>query len=124
MSQDQSSGLIVRIDRDTATAPFEQLEQQITAAIDTGALRPGDKLPTVRRLADDLDLAANTVARAYRDLEARGLLDTRGRSGTFVSGDQVNREAGRAAHDFATRIRALGVDPALAVELVRRALST
>lgn len=112
----------LRIDRDDPAAPFEQLERQLTARIEDGSLGPGDRLPPVRRLAEDLGLAAATVARAYRDLEARGLLDTRGRSGTFVAGDQVAREAGRAAAEYVARVRALGVDPATALDLVRRGL--
>ncbi|MBL8932660.1 MAG: GntR family transcriptional regulator [Kineosporiaceae bacterium] len=117
------TGLAVRIDREAGTPPFEQLELQLAALIEQGTLRAGDKLPTVRRLADDLGLAANTVARAYRDLEARGLVDTRGRSGTFVAGDDVDSAARQAAHDFVTRIRTLGVDPDVALELVRRGLA-
>ena len=88
----------------------------------TGWLLPGDKLPTVRGLAADLGLAPNTVARAYRELEALGVFATRGRSGTFVSGDKVERAAREAAAEYAARVRALGVDRAEALALVRRGL--
>ena len=110
------------IDHTAAEAPFEQVKRQITDQVESGVLRPGDKLPTVRQLATDLGLAPNTVARSYRELEALGVVDTRGRSGTFVSGDQVARAAREAAAAYVDRVRALGVDPAEAVALVRRGL--
>jgi DNA-binding transcriptional regulator YhcF (GntR family) len=113
---------MIRID---ATAPqpvFEQLRQQISAQVESGELRPGDKLPTVRALAAELGLAPNTVARAFRDLEAAGVVDTRGRAGTFVSGDHRGRAAGQAAADYVGKVRALGLSDAEAIELVTRAL--
>ncbi|MBK6871053.1 MAG: GntR family transcriptional regulator [Kineosporiaceae bacterium] len=114
------SDLVIHLDPDAAQPPFEQLKARIAAMVDNGTLRAGDQLPTVRRLAADLGLAPNTVARAYRELEQSGLLDTRGRSGTFVSGDQVHQEARRAAVDFVVRLRALGIGQTEALDLVRR----
>lgn len=102
--------------------PFEQLKGGIRERVDSGALRAGDRLPTVRALATHLGLAPNTVARAYRELEAVGLLDTRGRSGTFVAGDLRERSAREAAAECADRMRALGVAPDRAVELLRASL--
>ncbi len=63
---------------------YRQLTRQIKHAITTGALKPGDKLPTVRQLAVDLVINPNTVARAYRELEQMGLLEGGPRRGTFV----------------------------------------
>ncbi len=63
------------------------------------------------------------MARAYRELEALGVIETRGRAGSVVSGDGVAQAAREAAHDYATRVRALGVGEADALELVRRAFS-
>jgi DNA-binding transcriptional regulator YhcF (GntR family) len=113
----------VRIDATRPEPPYEQLKARITEQVDSGALAPGVRLPTVRALAGELGLAPNTVARAYRELEALGVLATRGRSGTFVSGDRVSRAAREAAAAYADRVRALGVAPAEAVALVERALS-
>ncbi|MDD9207841.1 GntR family transcriptional regulator [Georgenia sp. 10Sc9-8] len=113
---------MLHIDPDSSTPPFEQLRQQITAQIHNGELRPGDRLPTVRRLAGDLGIAPNTVARAYRELERSGLLDGRGRAGTFVAGDDAEHTAKAAALSYAQQARALGLDPAEALQLVRRAL--
>src|SRR5689334_16447182 len=71
--------------------PYEQIRARIAAGVAAEELKPGDRLPTVRRLADDLGVATNTVARAYRELEQSGVIETRGRSGSFVTGDQVER---------------------------------
>ena len=65
--------------------PFDQLRSQIARRAASGDLAPGAKLPTVRGLATELGLAANTVARAYRELEADGVVVTEGRRGTFVA---------------------------------------
>ena len=88
-----------------------------------GELTPGTKLPTVRGLADELELAPNTVARAYRELEASGMIETRGRAGSVVSGDGVEQAAREAAHAFVERAKALGIRESEAVQLVRRAFS-
>ncbi|SDK48518.1 DNA-binding transcriptional regulator YhcF, GntR family [Arthrobacter sp. ov407] len=66
--------------------PFEQIRAQITSLITVGTLAPGTRLPTVRSLASDLGLAAGTVARAYKELELAGLIETRRRNGTVVAG--------------------------------------
>ncbi|MCD2499208.1 MULTISPECIES: GntR family transcriptional regulator [Microbacterium] len=115
---------MITIDPAAGTPPFEQLRVQIIDAIATGELPAGDKLPTVRRLAADLEIAPGTVARAYRELEAAGLIETRGRNGTFVraQGDVRMQRAQDAAAGFASQIRALRLDPAEALELVKRAL--
>lgn len=112
----------IKVDPSLPDPPFEQVRSQIAGQIESGALRAGDKLPTVRRLAEDLALAANTVARAYRELEHAGLLDTRGRSGTFVSGEGVDRDAQAAAASYVKTVRALGLTADQALQLVQRAL--
>ena len=111
----------VTVDTHSATAPYEQVREQIREQVASGQLSPGTKLPPVRRLAEDLGLAANTVARAYRELEGLGVIETRGRAGSVVSGDGVERAAREAAHTFVERARALGLDEAEAVQLVHRA---
>ncbi|MEO7588969.1 MAG: GntR family transcriptional regulator [Arachnia sp.] len=110
------------IDPGSSTPPFEQLRQQITAQVAGGDLSPGDRLPTVRRLADDLGIAPNTVARAYRELELEGLLSGRGRAGTFVADDNENQSAKAAARVYADTMRSLGIDAAEALSLAQRAL--
>ena len=114
---------MIRIDSTLAEPPYDQVKRQVAALVASGELAPGDKLPTVRRLAADLSLAPNTVARAYRELETAGVLDTRGRAGTFVTGDQTSRAARQAAAEYAQRVRALGLDAEEALALVRHSLA-
>jgi GntR family transcriptional regulator len=78
--------VILEVDPDAALPPYEQLRQQVTALVLGGALAPGDRLPAIRQLAKDLGLAGGTVARAYRELEADGVVSTHGRHGTVVAG--------------------------------------
>lgn len=76
---------IVRIDVDSPVPPFEQLRVQLSALIRAGELAAGSNLPTVRQLAADLELAKNTVVRAYRSLEQEGLVSADRRHGTTVN---------------------------------------
>ena len=94
------------------------------AGIADGSLPAGTRLPTVRALAEQLGLAINTVARSYRELEAAGAIETRGRSGSFValSTDAAAHAAQEAAAVYAARVRALGVSPDAALNYVRAAL--
>jgi GntR family transcriptional regulator len=75
------------IDHRHPTPLYAQLERGIRAAIATGRLAPGTQLPTVRELAVDLSVNANTVARVYVDLERAGVLQTRRGVGTFVAAE-------------------------------------
>ena len=113
---------MIRIDSGSAEPPFDQVKRQLTEQMAAGELAAGTRLPTVRALADELGLAPNTVAKAYRDLEAAGLIDTRGRAGTFVSGDGAAASARRAAAEYVRRTRELGLSPAEALALVERSL--
>ncbi len=70
---------------DSGEPIYRQIIRQVTHAITTGALRPGDRLPTIRELAADQVVNPNTVARAYRELEAAGLVESGPRRGTFVT---------------------------------------
>jgi DNA-binding transcriptional regulator YhcF (GntR family) len=116
--------MTIQIDPSADIPPFEQLRRRLLAQIASGDLAPGTRLPTVRRLAEDLGLAANTVARAYRELEADEAIETRGRAGSFVaeSGDPTERQSRAAARGFVERIRSLGVADDAALELVKAAL--
>lgn len=69
----------------SATPPYEQIRSQISSLIATGMLTAGSRLPTVRSLAADLGIAAGTVGRAYKELEAAGLIESRRRNGTVVA---------------------------------------
>ncbi|MDF0373187.1 MULTISPECIES: GntR family transcriptional regulator [Streptomyces] len=106
--------LKIAVDPDSATAPYEQLRAQLSEQARSGDLPVGYRLPTVRGLAGELGLAANTVAKAYRALEADGVIETRGRNGTFVAaaGDAAARNAATAAQDYAEHARRLGLSEA------------
>ena len=97
------------LDPSSGVPPFEQVREGIRAQVDAGELAPGFRLPPVRALADSLGLAANTVARAYKDLEAQGVVETRGRAGTFVSGRGVSSSVRSAASAYVASVRALGL---------------
>lgn len=115
------------VDPSSAQPPFEQLRTQIATRAASGALPAGTKLPTVRQLAADLGLAVNTVARAYRELEADGVIVTEGRRGSFVrsaalSGSASGGEEVRAAAaSYATVARRTGLTLEEAARLLERA---
>ena len=117
---------MISIDDASSVPPFEQVRAQLAAQIIDHVLVVGTRLPTVRQLADDLGLAVNTVARAYRELEAAGLVETRGRGGTVVTavGDQARARLQQTAQAYADLAHDLGVDADEALDLVRAALST
>lgn len=79
------TGPAIRIDTTSPVPPFEQIRAQLASLIRSGSLAEGDRLPPVRQLATDLGLAAGTVARAYRELEAAALIKTRRGAGTRVA---------------------------------------
>lgn len=79
------NGPILAVDQEIDIAPYQQIEEQLRALIQRGDLAPGTALPTVRQLASDLNVAPNTVARAYTDLQEEGWLVSDGRRGTHVA---------------------------------------
>ena len=101
---------LITIDTRDATPIYAQLERSLRAAIASGRLRPGDQLPTVRQLAVELQVNANTVARVYSDLERAGVLETRRGVGSFVSATPAQahppREHDRRLRTFVTRVLA------------------
>ncbi|WP_446218243.1 GntR family transcriptional regulator [Micromonospora sp. IBHARD004] len=114
----------IRIDQTSAVPPYEQVRGQLARMIGDGRLPVGTRLPAVRQLATDLGLAVNTVARAYRELETAGLVETRGRHGTVVAPgrDDATDRLQRAAAGYAAEAVRLGVPPDRALALVRAAL--
>ncbi len=101
---------LVSIDTRDATPIYAQLERGIRAAIATGRLAPGDQLPTVRQLAVELRVNANTVARVYAELERTGILETKRGVGSFVAATPARavtaREHDRRLRAFVTRLLA------------------
>ena len=101
---------LVSVDLRDRTPIYAQLERGLRAAIATGRLRAGDQLPTVRQLAVDLRVNANTVARVYAELERAGVLETRRGVGSFIAATTERarspREHERRLKAFATRVLA------------------
>jgi GntR family transcriptional regulator len=101
---------IVSIDPRDATPIYAQLERGLRAAMATSRLRPGDQLPTVRQLAVELQINANTVARVYAELERAGVIETRRGVGSLVSATPTEahppRERDRRVRAFVTRVLA------------------
>lgn len=116
--------MLLSIDPHAATPPYEQIRIQIAALVRSSELPAGSRLPTVRRLAGDLGLAPNTVARSYRELESDGIIETRGRNGSFISlqGNANERLAQAAAATYADRIRQLGIHPHDGIRYIQAAL--
>src|SRR5712672_67056 len=100
----------ISIDASDRTPIYAQLERGIRVAIATGRMQPGDQLPTVRQLAVDLRVNANTVARVYAELERAAVIETRRGVGSFISATPAQarppREHERRLRAFATRVLA------------------
>jgi GntR family transcriptional regulator len=83
--------MIFHLNHSSGRPIYLQLMDQIKHAIETGALRPGDQLPTIRTLGEELVINPNTVIRAYRDLQHEGVIELRHGSGAFISDAVVGR---------------------------------
>jgi DNA-binding transcriptional regulator YhcF (GntR family) len=116
---------VISIDPASSVPPYEQVRSQFARRITDRDLAVGTRLPTVRALAADLGLAVNTVARAYRELEEAGLIETRGRAGTVVSaaGQRGRERVLRAARSYAATAREQGLTTDEALDIVRAALT-
>lgn len=118
--------MMLEVDSASPVPAFEQVRAQLADLILSGALPAGERLPPIRQLAADLDLAPGTVARVYRELESAGLVTSRVRHGTVVEAARqrprrdVDEQATEAARTFALAVRRLGLDLDDAVGAVRR----
>jgi GntR family transcriptional regulator len=101
---------VLTVDPRDSTPIYAQLERGVRAAIATGRLRPGDQLPTVRQMAVDLQVNANTVARVYAELERSGVIETKRGVGSFIAASPAQahppREHERRVRSFVTRVLA------------------
>ena len=117
---------LVSIDTRDKTPIYTQLERALRAAMVTGRLRPGDQLPTVRQLAVELRINANTVARVYADLERAGVIETRRGVGSFVAAPEKARpprEHEKRLRAFVTRVLAETSAAGFSVEEVVKGLT-
>jgi DNA-binding transcriptional regulator YhcF (GntR family) len=109
----------LRVDMKAGKPLFDQLRTQVIDGVRDGALQPGTRLPTVRELAGQLGVAANTVARAYRELESAAIVETRGRFGTFIARyDPTDAAMAAAAREYLRVAQGLGLDKADALRYV------
>jgi len=112
---------LVTIDSHDAEPPYEQVRRQIATGAANGTLAPGHRLPPVRQLAGDLGLAVNTVAKAYKALEADGVIETHGRGGTLIATRKIgDAEATQAAETYARIARRQGLSLNEALMLVEK----
>lgn len=122
---------IFRLDSSTGVPFYRQIIDQVLLAVGDGRLKPGEQLPTVRQLAVDLSVNLNTIAKAYREMEIRGIVQTQQGTGTFVAARSgaKSREKRKALQDLVDRLlanaEALGVPMEDVVEaLVERVEKT
>jgi len=108
-----------RLDPASGVPFYRQITDQVLGGIATGALAAGEQLPTVRALAVELKVNLNTVAKAYKELEIRGVLSTQQGSGTYVAPVEVRRDeverrrqVVQLVDEFLARAAALGLPPA------------
>jgi GntR family transcriptional regulator len=104
-----------RLDLHSGVPVYRQLIDQVRGGIASGSLSVGDQLPTVRQLAVDLSINPNTVARAYRELELGGVLETHQGTGTFISAQEIrgadeerSRQLAQIVADSVARAGAIG----------------
>ena len=114
-----------RLDLRSGVPVYRQLIDQVLVAISSGTLGPGDRLPTVRQVAVDLSININTVVRAYKELEIRGVLSTQQGTGTFITDRQVRQDEAerqrRLSHLIGDMLARAGAE-GFSITDVRRAL--
>jgi GntR family transcriptional regulator len=106
--------VIFRVNQSSGVPLYVQLMEQVKHAVETGALREGDQLPTIRKVAEDLVMNPNTVVRAYRELEHEGVLDLKHGSGAFIKESvgnraRVMRKAQAVVQSAVERLASLGL---------------
>jgi GntR family transcriptional regulator len=113
------------LDQANGTPIYRQIIQHIEYAILSGRMKPGDRLPTIRSLAVELKTNPNTIAKAYGELEIRGILATQVGSGTYISDkkpvvedDSLNRKIREVLGRFVQELKALGVEKRELVKLI------
>lgn len=116
---------VFRLDSSTGVPFYRQIIDQVLLAVGDGRLKPGTQLPTVRQLAVDLSVNLNTVAKAYREMEIRGIVQTQQGTGTFIAArtSPGSREKRKALQDFVDRLIANGEALGIPIEDLVEALA-
>ena len=116
-----------RLDAHSGVPVYRQLIDQVQGAMATGALRVGDQLPTIRMVAVELSINPNTVTRAYREMEIRGLVDSQQGTGTFIANRQIetsrkeqNRQLTQLVTEFVSRAGSAGFSVADLIEALEQ----
>ncbi|OHD26273.1 MAG: GntR family transcriptional regulator [Spirochaetes bacterium GWD1_27_9] len=119
-------GINFILDTKSGVPFYRQIIQLIEFNISVGKLKPGDKLPTIRQLAIDLKINPNTIAKAYNELEIRGLVITQVGSGTFISYKKIDvseielkKKADEICGKFLQEISSLGIDKNEAINILK-----
>jgi GntR family transcriptional regulator len=127
----QSAPFRLRLSLESGVPVYRQIVDQVRVAMAAGLLSAGDQLPTVRQLAVDLTVNPNTVARAYRELELGGLLDTHQGTGSFISAQKIRRadaererQLAQIVDDCVARAGALGFTVEEIAESLRKTAGT
>jgi GntR family transcriptional regulator len=120
--------MLFRIDPGSGVPLYLQLIEQVRHANEIGALREGDQLPGMRKLAEELVMNPNTVAKAYREMEHAGLIELRHGAGAFVAGGQTAgppgiRKGRVVVQRAVTTLRGLGLDAGAIRRLVESELA-
>jgi GntR family transcriptional regulator len=122
----ESPVFVFRLDAHSGVPVYRQLIDQVQAAVATGQMRAGDQLPTVRHVAVELAINPNTVMRAYREMEIRGMLDTQQGTGTFIaerrieiSKEEKERQLGQLVGEFVARAGSAGITVSELIENLR-----
>jgi GntR family transcriptional regulator len=120
-----------RLDGASGVPVYRQIIDQIMGGMATGLLQPGDQLPTVRQVAVDLAINPNTVQRAYREMEIRGVLETQQGTGTFISHQKIQRDEverrrqlTQLVADFVARAGAAGFTVGELLEVIHESVDT
>ena len=116
---------LFRLDPSSGVPFYRQIIDQVLLAVGDGRLRPGSQLPTVRQLAVDLSVNLNTVAKAYREMEIRGIVQTQQGTGTFIAAREgaKSRERRKALADLVDRFIANGEALGIPLEDLLEALA-
>jgi DNA-binding transcriptional regulator YhcF (GntR family) len=127
VSRAPSTTFLFRLNLESGVPVYRQIMDQVRGAMASGSLSAGDQLPTVRQLAVDLAINPNTVARAYRELELGGLLETHQGTGSFISAQKIKRgdaererQLAQIAGDCVSRAGAMGFTVDDVVEYLRK----
>ena len=120
--------MILRVNQSSGIPLYLQVMEQVKHAVETGALRSGDQLPTIRKLAEDLVMNPNTVARAYRELEHEGVIELRHGSGAYISesvgwNSKITRKAQAVVQSAVERLVAAGLSGSEIRRLVENELA-